>query len=85
VAANTPEPPPDRAPTSEGEVRSAWLRLLRLLAAEVARRVPARRATWGPTDPRAMRVPPRRAPRPSESGRGRMTEENGRERGGRAS
>jgi hypothetical protein len=69
VAANTPEPPLDRAPTSDGEVRSTLLRLLRLLAAEVARRVaaaddlerdgPPREACTTPAGSPAERIRPR--------------------------
>ena len=46
-----PDPGPDRGPESEATVRSALLRLLRLLAAEVARRLPA------PGDPGRDRKP----------------------------
>jgi hypothetical protein len=41
VDTNGPKQSPDREPVSEAEVRSALLRLLRLLAAEVAKRLPA--------------------------------------------
>jgi hypothetical protein len=69
VAAITPKRATDRAPASEGEVRSAWLRLLRLLAAEVARRMPAavdltpdrppREACTAPAVSPAARIRPR--------------------------
>src|SRR6516162_2183719 len=51
VDTSTPNQSPDRKPIPEAEVRSALLRLLRLLAAEVARRLPA------PNDPGRDRHP----------------------------
>jgi hypothetical protein len=63
---------PDREPVSEAEVRSALLRLLRLLAAEVARRLPV------PDDPERDRssrdVGPTRVGSPVERARPRTAD-----------